>query len=108
MAMKRKWILIFFLTIITPIVSWGAEPSGVAAVEKAAASEPNGANNCQDLTTAVRENQASVSRDLRQIKRDLAELQQKLNEPGMGQIFSGIGYIFGLFGVAAFVASRKK
>ena len=108
MAMKRECILIFFLTIITPIVSWGAEQSAVAPVGKAAASEPIGVNNCQDLAAAVRENQASVSRDLRQIKRDLAELQQKLNEPGMGQIFSGIGYIFGLFGVAAFVASREK
>jgi nickel transport protein len=64
--------------------------------------------NCQVLTAAMEENQAAISRDLRQIKRDLAKLEQKLDQPGISQIFAGIGYIFGLCGVAAFVASRKN
>jgi nickel transport protein len=107
--MKTGWILIFFLLITAPAISWSGEPDGGAALGgNAAASEPIGAENCQDLAAAIRESQIATGRDLGQIKRDLARLQQKLEEPGIGQIFSGIGYIFGLFGVAAFVASRKK
>jgi hypothetical protein len=36
----------------------------------------------------------------------LADLQQK--GPSIKDIFAGIGYIFGLLGVAAYVQSRKR
>ena len=107
--MKAVWILVFFLTMMMPTLSSATEPSGETSVEAAVVvSKTNEVVTCQDLAVAARESHAATIRDLRQIKRDLAQLQQKLDEPGMGQIFSGIGYIFGLFGVAAFVASRKK
>ncbi|CCO24651.1 hypothetical protein [Maridesulfovibrio hydrothermalis] len=35
-------------------------------------------------------------------------IDQQKNGPGANEIFSGIGYILGLFGVAAFFISRKK
>lgn len=35
-------------------------------------------------------------------------INQQENGPGANEIFSGIGYILGLFGVAAFFVSRKK
>lgn len=40
------------------------------------------------------------------VKRLLINEQEK--GPGVNEIFSGIGYILGLFGVAAFFMSRKK
>ncbi|MFV0438160.1 MAG: hypothetical protein ACK5PS_12335 [Desulfopila sp.] len=48
------------------------------------------------------------SREFRQLKRDLAALGQQMETPGISEILGGIGYIFGLFGVAAYVMSRKK
>ena len=125
--MKAGWILIFimtiFLTIAAPVLSLAVEPSGEpdgkprgipnasAALAETTVTASSGSIetvSCQDLAAVLRENQAATRNDLRQIKRDVAQLQQKLDEPGMGQIFSGIGYIFGLFGVAALVASWKK
>ncbi|MBI9111478.1 hypothetical protein [Maridesulfovibrio ferrireducens] len=35
-------------------------------------------------------------------------LNQQEDGPGIKEIFSGIGYIFGFFGIAAFLTSRKK
>jgi len=114
--MKVRWLLFFlFLTVPTVIFAAGPDDSGAAAAgtsanvpTEAVAASNQPSVSCQDLATVVRENQAATSRDLREIKRDLARLEQKLDKPGLGQILAGIGYIFGLFGVAAFVASRKK
>ncbi len=51
---------------------------------------------------------SKLTRDLRRIQREIAALRADLDEPGLQEIFSGIGYILGLFGVAAFMAARNK
>lgn len=72
-------------------------------------SPPNASRDqCSELVALLSEQGQNNSREFRQLKRDLAALSQQLAEPGMREIFGGIGYIFGLFGVAAYVASRKK
>lgn len=47
-----------------------------------------------------------LDKKLKPITRMLAQMRQK--GPTAGEIFAGIGYIFGLVGVAAYVHSRKK
>ena len=47
-----------------------------------------------------------LDRKLKPITRMLADLQQK--GPSIKDIFAGIGYIFGLVGVAAYFQSRKR
>lgn len=47
-----------------------------------------------------------LDRKLKPITRMLADLEQQ--GPSIKDIFAGIGYIFGLVGVAAYVQSRKK
>ena len=47
-----------------------------------------------------------LDKKLKPITRMLADMHQK--GPSVGDIFAGIGYIFGLFGIAAYVHSRKK
>ena len=47
-----------------------------------------------------------LDRKLKPITRMLADLEQK--GPSIKDIFAGIGYIFGLVGVAAYVHGRKK
>jgi hypothetical protein len=39
---------------------------------------------------------------------EIAALRADLEKPGIKDVFAGIGYIFGLFGAAAFVAARRK
>ena len=47
-----------------------------------------------------------LDRKLQPLARMLADMQQE--GPGVSDIFAGIGYIFGLVGVAAYAQSRKK
>lgn len=56
----------------------------------------------------LKEQNSKLSSELRRIQREIAALRTDLDKPGLKDVFSGIGYIFGLFGTAAFVASRKK
>lgn len=50
--------------------------------------------------------EAVVRRELEPIKRMLADMNQ--SGPGVTEIVGGIGYIIGLFGIAAYMKSRKK
>ncbi len=62
----------------------------------------------QEVVMLFKEQNSKLSNDLRRIHREIAALRADLDRPGIKDVFAGIGYIFGLFGVAAFVASRRK
>ena len=67
-----------------------------------------GQETSQEIITLLKEQNSRLSNDLRRIQREIAALRADLGQPGLKDVFSGIGYIFGLFGVAAFVAARRK
>lgn len=58
------------------------------------------------LTSVASEPQ--LAEELRRIHREIAALRADLDQPGLAEVFAGLGYILGLFGVAAFVAARRK
>ena len=60
------------------------------------------------ILAKIKKHDKKVSRELRQIKRELAVMQQGADKPGFKDIVGGIGYILGIFGVAAYMAARKK
>jgi hypothetical protein len=62
----------------------------------------------QEVATLLKEQNSKLSSELRRIQREIAALRADLDKPGIKDVFAGIGYIFGLFGVAAFVAARRK
>ncbi len=62
----------------------------------------------QTVIEVLKEQNGKLSADLRRIQREIAALRADLDKPGLKDVFAGIGYIFGLFGVAAYVASRRK
>ncbi len=64
--------------------------------------------SCDQLLTSFEAHHMQMERELRRLHRELAMLRQELEKPGMAEIFSGIGYILGLFGVAFFVAGRRE
>lgn len=62
----------------------------------------------QEVVALLKEQNQRISEELRRIQREIAALRADLDKPRIVDIFAGIGYILGLFGVAAFVASRRK
>lgn len=78
------------------------------ATEETPAVPAAGLQECSELAALLIQLDERNSRELRQIKRDLAALTKQVEQPGLSEILGGIGYILGLFGVAAYVASRKK
>ena len=62
----------------------------------------------QEVIALVQEHNQELSSNLRLIRREIAALRAELDQPGIEDVLAGIGYIFGLFGVAAFVAARRK
>ncbi|MFZ7128338.1 MAG: hypothetical protein ACOWWM_19465 [Desulfobacterales bacterium] len=62
----------------------------------------------QELVVLMNEQHDKLSGDLRRLQREIAALRADIAKPGLKDVFAGIGYIFGLFGVAAYVASRRK
>jgi hypothetical protein len=61
-----------------------------------------------EAVTLLKEQNSKLSNDLRRIQREIAALRADLDKPGIKDVFAGIGYIFGMFGTAAFVAARRK
>ncbi|MFY9944370.1 MAG: hypothetical protein WAK57_19535 [Desulfobacterales bacterium] len=79
----------------------------VFAAGSALGETPTGQNPAE-LATLLAEQNSSLTRELRRIQREIAALRADLGKPGFQEIFGGIGYIFGIFGTAAFVASRRR
>jgi nickel transport protein len=63
---------------------------------------------CQEIVDILKTQNSHLSRELRRIQRELAALRAEIGTPGIRDVFAGVGYIFGFFGVAAFVAARRK
>ena len=74
-------------------VSWAQEPRD---------------DSTGEVIALLKAQNSELSSDLRRIHREIAALRADLDEPGMKEVFAGIGYIAGLFGVAALVAARRR
>ena len=71
-------------------------------------SEPSGQRDCHAVVAMLEEQNTKLSGELRRIHREIAALRADLDKPGFKEVAAGIGYILGLFGVAAFVSARRK
>ena len=67
-----------------------------------------GTENTQEIFMILKEQNARLSEDMRRIHREIAALRSDLEKPGFREVAAGIGYILGLFGTAAFFASRLR
>ena len=112
---RRLWfrslpiLMLVLLTFLSPVPSVQAEnkiPSPLPPGQMASAGEQPG--DCQTLVARIDEQNQKMSQELRQIKREIAALNQNLEKPGIKDVMAGIGYILGLFGVAAFAAARRR
>lgn len=87
-------------------VAPGSDAGKSGAVDAAPSSAPAAviapAANVVDIAAV----ESVVRRELAPVKQMLAEMHD--SGPGVTEILGGIGYIFGLFGVAAYMKSRKS
>ena len=91
--------LVVLLAIVLPVSMVQAEEAITSATQP---------DQCRALATRVEAHNQQVHQELRQIKRELALLNQNLEKPGAREIMGGIGFILGLFGVAALVSARRQ
>ncbi len=96
------------MTCFSKVLIVGGISAWLMSFPVTAAAQTPAAENAPELATLFKEQTGKLSGDLRHIQREIAALRADLEKPGFRDILSGIGYIFGLFGVAAFVASRRK
>jgi nickel transport protein len=59
-----------------------------------------------DRLTALVE--AAIDRKLTPVLRQLRQMNERLDKPSLKDIVGGIGYIMGLVGIAAYMASRRR
>ena len=106
--MTGGMLIIFLLGVTaaaTPQGSGGPSPViNTGSVERSIAIDVD----CGEIVSLLKEQEKKLSRELRQIKREIALLKQGSQSPGLQEIFGGIGYILGLFGIAAYMISRKS
>ncbi len=101
--MKRLAATMLLAILLAPLPAARAAdgPSPPASGGEAAAPS-------REMARLLRKHDKKVARELRQIKREIAALRQSQEEPGVREIMAGIGYILGLCGAAALVASRRR
>lgn len=75
-----------------------AEPAGEQQMSQAA--------DYGQVVSLLQAQKAELGQELRRLHRELAAVKQQLEEPGLATVFSGIGYILGLFGTAFFIHAR--
>ena len=61
-----------------------------------------------ELSVPLAQENAELKRKLRRLEHQVSALRDELNSPDSTQIVGGIGYIVGVFGIAGWLAARKK
>lgn len=94
-----------------PTRKGSVEPSGGSASAAPAPTAPPAATGpVEDMTSAKLRKvvEEAMADQLRPVLGRLARLEEQAKEPDLKDILGGIGYIFGLAGIAAYIASRKR
>ncbi len=108
---KKIMLLLLSFSLMGVAVSVTASdppPKEVQSREGTLLSQEHQEAAFQKIISLLKEQNRKLSMDLRRIHREIAALRADFDKPGFEDIFAGIGYIFGLFGAAAFMASRNR
>jgi hypothetical protein len=101
-------LLVFLAFLLVGLCRVGMTAELVGTANVAQASDVGHIDNCAMAVKLLKKQNHKLSRELGQIKREIGELRVAVHGVTPSKIFGGIGYILGLFGVAAMVAARKK
>lgn len=110
--MRTALILGFILIVCWAVLSSAEEHTSVSSEEvgKVQAERESSQTSCDlsELKELIVQQSKEFSQEMRQLKREIALTRQAIEKPGIKEIFAGIGYIFGLCGVALYFSKRKK
>lgn len=106
--MNTELKILFMIRRVVGLVVLVLALSFVPAEMATAGEDATAVSDCAAVGQQMVEANSRLAADLRQIKREIAALRQEVAEPGVKDVITGIGYIFGLCGVAFFVAARNK
>jgi nickel transport protein len=56
----------------------------------------------------LQQENAALKRQVKRLETKVDALHQELSSPDATQVIGGVGYIVGVFGVAAWIAARKQ
>ena len=56
----------------------------------------------------LQQENSRLQRQVRRLEAQVEAMREELNAPDATQVIGGIGYIVGIFGVAGWIAARKK
>jgi|GEM_PF-1119126 len=103
-------ILLFISAILCGAISKAQETPVGGEIQKNGSESVKTQTICDisEIKEQITQQSQEFSRELRQIKREIALLRQTMEKPGIKEIFAGIGYIFGLCGVAFYFSARKR
>ena len=62
----------------------------------------------QSTTEQLQQENAALQRKVKRLEAQVAAMREEMNSPDATQVIGGIGYIVGIFGVAGWIATRKK
>lgn len=98
---------LFCATGLPPALGAGHQPEQPASEKASPTSLDPADTDCRQLVDLLQQQKAMISRETGQLKREIAALRDDLTKPGLKEVFAGIGYIFGLFGVGLYIQSRR-
>jgi nickel transport protein len=113
---RATWVLLLFLTIfpVSATISAGtaeSPPGGQVSPPSQIASSSGDSQmalgNCERIGVMLEEQKQFLSGEIGRVRREMAMLRQELSTPGLRDIVAGIGYVFGLTGIALYFQSRK-
>lgn len=99
-------VVLVLLLVTVGVTAGRDEEERGAAAAPVYSGEQSG--DCRTLMAGLEQQNRTMNQELRQIKREIAALNRNLEKPGVREIVAGIGYILGLFGIAAWFAARRQ
>jgi hypothetical protein len=70
--------------------------------------EAPAAATCAQVVELLQQQHSLFTRELAQIRREVVVLKETIAQPGLKEVFSGIGYIFGFAGIALYFHSKRS
>jgi hypothetical protein len=67
---------------------------------------PERRSGCEEDLALIKEELDRLSQEMHHLRRDVARLREEVSQPGLEEAMAGVGFIFGLFGVAFFLRAR--
>ena len=67
-----------------------------------------GDDSASPTSIQLQQEKVSLQRKVKRLEAQVAALREEVNSPDATQVFAGLGYVVGIFGVAAWIAARKQ